>query len=97
MRCCPDNEAVSCADLRDWSAEFEELTGRISGLFVHPKSRLHARRYLGGLLAPVGGFARRSRGFVRPPELPLARPPLSGGAVGADRTEERVDDRRVRR
>src|SRR3954452_1839616 len=53
MRCCPDNEAVSCADLRDWSAEFEELTGRISGLFVHPKSRLHARRYLEGLLAPI--------------------------------------------
>jgi SRSO17 transposase len=53
MRCCPDNEVVSCADLRDWSAEFEELTGRISGLFVHPKSRLHARRYLEGLLAPI--------------------------------------------
>ena len=53
MRCCPDNDGVSCADLRDWSAEFEELTGRISGLFVHPKSRLHARRYLEGLLAPI--------------------------------------------
>jgi SRSO17 transposase len=53
MRCCPDNDAVSCADLRDWSAEFEELTHRISLLFVHPKSRLHARQYLEGLLAPL--------------------------------------------
>jgi SRSO17 transposase len=44
---------VSCADLRDWSAEFEELTDRISGLFVHPKSRQHARQYLEGLLAPI--------------------------------------------
>lgn len=53
MRCCPDNDAVSCADIRDWSAEFEDLIGRISGLFVHPKSRLHARQYLEGLLAPL--------------------------------------------
>ena len=53
MRCCPDNDAVSCADLRDWSAEFDELTDRISGLFVHPRSRRHARRYLEGLLAPI--------------------------------------------
>ncbi len=53
MRCCPDNDAVSCADLRDWSAEFEELIGRISGLFVHPISRRHARQYLEGLLAPI--------------------------------------------
>jgi len=53
MRCCPDNDAVSCADLRDWSAEFEELTHRISPLFVHPKSRSHARQYLEGLLAPL--------------------------------------------
>src|SRR3954465_4693092 len=53
MRCCPDNDAVSCADLRDWSAEFEDLTHRISPLFVHPKSRSHARQYLEGLLAPL--------------------------------------------
>jgi SRSO17 transposase len=53
MRCCPDNDAVSCADLRDWSAEFEELTDRISSLFVHPRSRAHARHYLEGLLAPL--------------------------------------------
>ena len=53
MRCCPDNDAVSCADLRDWSAEFDELTDRISGLFVHPRSRRHARQYLEGLLAPI--------------------------------------------
>jgi SRSO17 transposase len=53
MRCCPDNEAVSCTDLRDWSAEFEEVIGRISGLFVHPRSRRHARQYLQGLLAPL--------------------------------------------
>ena len=53
MRCCPDNDGVSCADLRDWSAEFKELTDRLSGLFVHPKSRRHARQYLEGLLAPI--------------------------------------------
>jgi SRSO17 transposase len=53
MRCCPDNDAVSCADLRDWSAEFEELTDRISSLFVHPRSRVHSRQYLEGLLAPI--------------------------------------------
>jgi SRSO17 transposase len=53
MRCCPDNGAVSCADLQDWSAEFDDLIGRISPLFVHPKSRSHARQYLEGLLAPL--------------------------------------------
>lgn len=53
MRCCPDNDAVSCADLRDWSVEFTELTDRILSLFVHPRSRVHARQYLEGLLAPI--------------------------------------------
>ena len=53
MRCCPDNDAVSCADLQNWSAEFEELTDRVSSLFVHPRSRRHARQYLVGLLAPI--------------------------------------------
>lgn len=53
MRCYPDTDAVSCADLQDWSAEFEELTGRISSLFVHSRSRVHARQYLEGLLSPL--------------------------------------------
>ncbi|WP_217631248.1 transposase [Modestobacter sp. DSM 44400] len=44
---------MSCTDLQEWSAEFEDLTGRISGLFVHPKSRAHVRQYLEGLLAPI--------------------------------------------
>ena len=48
-----DDDAVSCADLQAWSAEFENLTGRVSSLFVHPKSRAHARQYLEGLLAPI--------------------------------------------
>ena len=48
-----DDEDVSCADLTDWSAEFEYLGNRIAPLFVHPKSRAHARQYLSGLLAPI--------------------------------------------
>ncbi|MFL6131785.1 MAG: transposase, partial [Nocardioidaceae bacterium] len=48
-----DDEDVSCADLADWSAEFEYLGNRIAPLFVHPKSRTHARQYLSGLLAPI--------------------------------------------
>lgn len=48
-----DDESVSCSDLQDWSTEFESLTSRVSGLFVHPKSRAHARQYLEGLLAPI--------------------------------------------
>jgi FOG: Transposase len=59
MRCCDDDgpvvddESVSCSDLQDWSTEFESLTGRVSSLFVHPRSRAHSRRYLEGLLAPI--------------------------------------------
>lgn len=59
MLCCDDDgsvindDAVSCADLQAWSAEFECLTGRVSSLFVHPKSQAHARQYLAGLLAPI--------------------------------------------
>jgi SRSO17 transposase len=59
MRCCDDDgpvvddESVSCADLEDWSAEFESLADRVAGLFVHPKSSEHARSYLTGLLAPL--------------------------------------------
>lgn len=53
MRCCRDNDAVSCTDLQEWSAELEELTGRISSLFVHPTSRLHAGQYFEGLLSPI--------------------------------------------
>src|SRR5258706_2471339 len=48
-----DNESVSCSDLRDWSVEFHSVTDRISSLFVHSKSRVHARQYLAGLLAPM--------------------------------------------
>lgn len=51
--CCADNDpavadddAVSCLDLQDWSTEFDYLTDRTS-LFVRPKSRAHARQYLG--------------------------------------------------
>jgi SRSO17 transposase len=59
VRCCDDDyrvvddEDVSCADLASWSAEFEYVTERIAPLFVHPKSRTHARQYLSGLLAPI--------------------------------------------
>lgn len=59
MRCCDedgpmlDDDAVSCSDLRDWSVEFESLTGRVSSLFGHPKSQQHSRQYLEGLLAPI--------------------------------------------
>jgi len=59
VRCCDDDdrvvddEDVSCADLEEWSAEFEHLIGRVGRLFVHSKSRLHARQYLAGLLAPI--------------------------------------------
>jgi SRSO17 transposase len=59
VQCCDDDgrvvddEDVSCADLTDWSAEFEYLGNRIAPLFVHPKSRAHARQYLSGLLAPI--------------------------------------------
>jgi SRSO17 transposase len=44
-------DAVTRADLREWSAEFEDLCARMAGLFVHPASRRHAERYLRGLLA----------------------------------------------
>jgi SRSO17 transposase len=59
VRCCDedgpvvDDDAVSCWDLLDWSAEFESLTIRISSLFVHEKSQEHAAQYLEGLLAPI--------------------------------------------
>jgi SRSO17 transposase len=48
-----DDDAVSCSDLRDWSVEFDSLTSRVASLFGHPKSRLHSRQYLEGLLAPI--------------------------------------------
>lgn len=59
MPCCDDDgpvvddDAVSCSDLQDWSAEFEHLADGVSSLFVHPKSRAHVRQYLEGLLAPI--------------------------------------------
>ena len=48
-----DDDVVSCSDLRDWSVEFDSLTSRVASLFGHPKSRLHSRQYLEGLLAPI--------------------------------------------
>jgi SRSO17 transposase len=48
-----DDESVSCSDLQDWSTEFESLTGRVASLFSHPKSQVHSRQYLEGLLAPI--------------------------------------------
>jgi len=59
MRCCDDDgpvvddESVSCADLLEWSSEFDSLTDRVASLFVHPRSSAHARLYLEGLLAPI--------------------------------------------
>lgn len=40
-------------DLGEWSAEFDEVLGRISSLFVDPSSRRHAEQYLRGLLSPI--------------------------------------------
>jgi SRSO17 transposase len=48
-----DADAVSMADLDEWSTEFEGVLGRISSLFVHPSSRRHAEQYLRGLLSPI--------------------------------------------
>jgi SRSO17 transposase len=59
VRCCDDDgpviddESVSCADLQDWTTEFESLTSRVASLFAHPKSQAHSRQYLEGLLAPI--------------------------------------------
>jgi SRSO17 transposase len=48
-----DADAVSMADLDEWSTEFEGVLGRIHGLFVHRSSRRHAEQYLRGLLSPI--------------------------------------------
>ncbi len=48
-----DADAVSMADLNEWSTEFDGVLGRISSLFVHPSSRRHAEQYLRGLLSPI--------------------------------------------
>jgi SRSO17 transposase len=48
-----DADAVSITDLEEWSAEFDEVLGRISSLFVHPSSRRHAELYVRGLLSPI--------------------------------------------
>jgi hypothetical protein len=48
-----DDDAVSCWDLLDWSAEFESLEVRVASVFPHPKTREHAGQYLEGLLAPI--------------------------------------------
>lgn len=60
MLCCADNDAVEtdadgvvCGELDEWSAEFDCLIARISPLFPHSRSHLHARQYLEGLLAPL--------------------------------------------
>jgi hypothetical protein len=67
VRCCDedgqvlDDDAVSCPDLLDWSAEFESLEIRVASVFPHPKTREHAGQYLEGLLAPI----ERKNGWVR--------------------------------
>ena len=48
-----DSDAVSPADLEEWSAEFDRVVERIDPLFVHSTSRKHAEQYLKGLLAPI--------------------------------------------
>jgi SRSO17 transposase len=48
-----DGDAVSPADLEEWSAEFDRVVERIEPLFVHSTSRKHAEQYLKGLLAPI--------------------------------------------
>ena len=48
-----DDDAVSRSDLKEWSAEFEEVIARIEPLFVHPNSHKHSEQYLRGLLAPI--------------------------------------------
>jgi SRSO17 transposase len=46
-----DSDAVSPADLEEWSAEFDRVVERID--LVHSTSRKHAEQYLKGLLAPI--------------------------------------------
>lgn len=48
-----DADVVSITDLEGWSAEFDEVLGRVSSLFVHPSSRRHAEQYVRGLLSPI--------------------------------------------
>ena len=48
-----DSDAVSPADLEEWSAEFDRVVELIDPLFVHSTSRKHAEQYLKGLLAPI--------------------------------------------
>jgi SRSO17 transposase len=48
-----DPDAVSMPDLKEWSAEFGKVLGRIEPLFVHASSRKHVEQYLRGLLAPI--------------------------------------------
>jgi SRSO17 transposase len=48
-----DGDAVTRADLAAWDREFTSLCWRLDRLFVHSKSRQHARQYLQGLLAPI--------------------------------------------
>ena len=40
-----DSDAVSPADLEEWSAEFDRVVERIEPLFVHSTSRKHAEQY----------------------------------------------------
>jgi SRSO17 transposase len=44
---------VSGVDLEEWSEEFEGVLGRIEPLLAQSTSRVHAERYLRGLLAPI--------------------------------------------
>jgi SRSO17 transposase len=48
-----DGGDVSFADLEEWSEEFDGVLRRVEPLFAQSSSRVHAQRYLRGLLAPI--------------------------------------------
>jgi SRSO17 transposase len=48
-----DGGGVSGVDLEGWSEEFDGVLTRIGPLFAQSTSRVHAERYLRGLLAPI--------------------------------------------
>ena len=48
-----DGGDVSRVDLEEWSEEFEGVLRRIEPLLAQSTSRVHAERYLRGLLAPI--------------------------------------------
>lgn len=48
-----DGDEVCAADLEEWSDEFDRMVKRTERLFAQSGSRVHAERYLRGLLAPI--------------------------------------------